>query len=157
MSRFLSIALVSFAALATAAPAVARPITNGISGEEMVKILQEAGYRATLSKDDEVDPLIKSAVAGKDFNVVMYGCENGRCKSFQFLAGFDLDKGSTAEVMNDWNRNRRFASAYLDDENDPFLQMDLDVEKGSSTEQVAMYLETWETVVGLFSSKIGFK
>ena len=33
-------------------------------------------------------------------------------------------------VVDHWNQTKRFASAYLDDEDDPFLQMDVNTEGG---------------------------
>ncbi|KFN44484.1 YbjN domain-containing protein [Arenimonas oryziterrae] len=136
---------------AGASVAQARDITTGISGAELVTVLQDNGYRAKLGVDGEGDPKVESAVAGYNFSIFMYGCEKGRCQSIQFQLGIDIKEGTTLDAINKWNRTRRFASVFMDEENDPYIQMDLDLEKGSSTEQIGLYLENWENAVGVFA------
>ena len=36
--------------------------------------------------------------------------------------------------MNDWNSTKRWAKAYVDDKDDPWLQMDVDLSPGGTEE-----------------------
>ena len=132
---------------------------GGVTGADVVKMLQDKGYRAELTKDSTGDPLIESSADGSNFSVYFYGCEGEpvRCDSIQFVAAFDVEgEGMTLQDANAWNRDHRFGRVYLDDENDPFLEMDVDVEYGFTTEAMGTNLATWTTVLPSFKEFIGF-
>jgi len=142
--------------LVAGVPAAAQTV-QATRPETIMKALQDAGYRATLSKDNGGDPLIKSGAAGVDFSVLFYNCtENKDCKTIQFYAGF-VKKGLTLETMNKWNTNHRFARAYLDDEKDPRIEMDLDLDNGGmSAALFKANIATWESLLGDFQKAIDF-
>jgi hypothetical protein len=139
---------------AAAMPAVHAAEIDRIGGDQLVDLVADAGYRATPGRDNQGDPMVSSSAAGATFTIYMYGCEEDRCKSLQFRAGFDLADGISLERINAWNRDKRYGSAYLDDENDPWLQMDLDLEGGATTGQVTEYVELWDTLLGQFQTFI---
>jgi hypothetical protein len=143
------------AAVATA-PAALNPLPDGgVTAAEMVNILQDKGYRAKLSKDEEGDPKIESATQGYNFSVYFYGCQKApRCSSIQFYAGWHIAAGFKIEDANTWNRSKRFGRAYVDKEHDPNVEMDVDVEHGATSEAIANDLDTWDLVVANFSSWI---
>lgn len=144
-------ALVLMLAVGTAAA----PLPDGgMTVREVADVLQERGYRAEIGKDSAGDPIITSGAGGVTFRIYFYGCTNERCTSIQFAAGFDLDAGMSLERVNEWNRRHRFGRAYLDEENDPYVEMDVDVELGFSTESLASNLDTWASVLPAFRSFI---
>jgi hypothetical protein len=131
---------------------------GGVTGAEVVAALQDKGYRAELTTDSTGDPMIQSAAEGVNFRVFFYECEGdpARCSAIQLVAAFDLEEGLALDRINLWNREHRFGRGYLDDENDPFVEMDLDVEYGFTTEALANNLDTWVTVLPGFKEFIGF-
>lgn len=132
---------------------------GGVTGAEVVQVLQEKGYRAELSADSTGDPLVLSGADGSNFSVYFYGCEGepARCDSIQFTAAFDVDgEGMSLADANLWNREHRFGRVYLDDESDPFLEMDVDVEFGFTTEALGSNVTTWVQVLPRFKEFIGF-
>lgn len=147
---------IATAAMVASAPAAAQMV-QATKAETVVKALQEAGYRATLSKDNVGDPVVKSGAAGVDFSVLFYNCtENKDCKTVQFYAGF-VKKGLTLDAMNKWNASHRFARAYLDDEKDPRIEMDLDLDNGGiSPALFKANIATWESLLGDFQKAIDF-
>jgi hypothetical protein len=123
----------------------------------LVSIIQALGFQARLENDNVGDPLIRSSSGGVDFSIYFYGCsKNKRCQSLQFIAGYDLDDGTTLEVLDQWNEDKRFASAYLDHEDDPFLQLDLNTEGGITQENFEKTFELWQSLKGEFEDHIGF-
>jgi hypothetical protein len=58
--------------------------------------------------------------------------------------------------MQHWNADKRFASAYLDDESDPFLQMDVNTEGGITRENFESTFDLWQSLKGEFEGFIGF-
>ena len=133
---------------ATVAAAVARP--EGVSGAEVVKVLQDAGYRAQLDKDDDGDPRIVTKMSGATVHVVFYDCAQDRCGSLQLAVALDLDRGFTLEGINRFNSQYRYVRAYLDDEMDPYLQFDFEVLHTANSAHIASQLDLWEDVLGKF-------
>jgi hypothetical protein len=143
------ILITAFAASILAAGAArAGPLPDGgATAQEIAAVLQAKGYRAQIGTDRQGDPLITSAGEGSEFKVVFYGCKAGRCHSIEFSVAYDLPDGIAPAKINDWNRKKRFGRAFVDEVNDPFLKMDVDLERGSTTESVANNLDTWLAVL----------
>jgi hypothetical protein len=150
----LSVALLG---IAMAAPAMARPLPDGgITAQELASVLQEKGYKAQVTTDKDGDPLVRSASGGVDFLVLYYECKGKqRCPSIQCYAGFKKTAIMPARIA-EWNTKRRFGRAYLDDESDPRVEMDVDVEHGATTEAIANDMERWVTVLAGFTKHIGW-
>lgn len=140
-------------AMAGAAAAAERTI----SGPEMVKILHDEGYQAKLSTDSDGDPQIESRMSGVTVYVRFYDCEQMRCGSLQLSVGLDLEKGSTMAVVNAFNREFRYARAYLDDEMDPYLKFDLELLHVDHAAYVASQIGIWEKLLGEFTLATGFR
>ena len=146
MKHLLTATLIS--GLLALAPASAQ--AEHLKGKEVQEIMQALGYKAELKKDGDGDPLILSAASGVNFNVVFYDCQKGRCGSLQFKTGWAMNDKPSAQVLSDWNRQHRYAFAYLDDEQDPILQMDFDIEYTQSKEAIEEYLSLWERLISSF-------
>jgi hypothetical protein len=148
-------AAVAIAAAMCAGVAHARPLPEGgVTAQEVAEALQAKGYRAQLTKDSAGDPMIESGLDGSTFRVMFYTCKTGRCASIQFVWALDMDDGMELRKINQWNREKRFGRAYLDDENDPFLEMDVDLERGGTTEAIGNNLDTWASVLPAFKEFI---
>jgi hypothetical protein len=148
---------IAIAAGALAMPAQAQMVSAG-KPDTLVKALQGAGYSAKLDKDSSGDPMIVSAVNGHPFRVIFYGCKANRdCATITFAAGFDKKSATSLASINDWNRKNRFGRAYLDDEGDPILGMDVDLDDGGlSSALFTDNLEFWTAVTGAFQRHIGW-
>lgn len=156
--RTLLAALGTIGVTILAAPAFGGPLPDGgVTAGEVRAALQAKGFKAEVTKDSEGDPLIRSAADGSNFSIYFYDCDkSGRCVAIQFSAGFDLTKGTTLEVVNTWNKDRRFGKAYLDDERDPYLEYDIDLEHGATTEALENVVDVWESVLPTFKKHIDF-
>ncbi len=142
------------AALMLATPALAGPIPDGgVTAAEVAAVMLSKGFKAEITKDSDGDPMIISGVDGTTFRVLFYGCKpTKRCMAIQFASGFDLKTGLSLQQINNWNRNNRFGRGYLDDDMDPIVHMDVDLEHGATTEAVANVLATWSSVVPAFKA-----
>lgn len=145
------------AAPATPPPPQAAPVLAS-DPVRILDLVQQAGYRATLGTDNVGDPKISSQISESEFSIYFYGCENGQnCTTVQLVAGYNLADGISAEAMNEWNASKRFAYAYVDDENDPFLNMDLNLDyDGQGEKNFIDTLELWGTLVEDFEDHIGW-
>ncbi len=122
----------------------------------ILQAIHEFGYTATMEKDSDGDPKISGKVSSTNFNVYFYGCsDNTNCKSLIFKAGYNLTNGITASKINEWNRNKRFSRAYIDDEGDPFLEMDVNLDyDGVGNKNFQDTLDWWRVSVESFEEFI---
>ncbi|WP_084583384.1 YbjN domain-containing protein [Sphingomonas azotifigens] len=134
--------------LAIAVPAQAQ--VRSTEPQSIVKALQDAGYKAELTKDKDGDPLIRSAAQGYKFTIFFMNCEkNVKCGDIQFYAGWS-DK-LTPQRANDWNSKHRFARAYSDEQGEAALEYDVNLEDQAIP--VALFrkdIDLWESLVGSF-------
>jgi hypothetical protein len=139
----------------TAGSVRAQQIDNGgMTGPEVAAWLRKAGYKADLSSDEQGDPLIASAAEGQAFKVYFYDCQAGRCKAVQFSADFDLKTPLTLEKINEWNRKNRYLKAYLDDDGDPYVQYDVNVNAGRTVSGLDDDFGVWTGMLDDFATFI---
>ena len=148
--------LIILAAAAAAAAPQAPLMVRAQDPNSLVSALQEAGYSAKLGTDKVGDPLITSAVAGTTFQIFFYNCkEHKDCATVQFHSGYDLKSAPSLEVVNEWNRTNRFGRAFLDKENDPILEFDIDLDDGGMSPDLFIdNLEFWAVVLNNFEEKV---
>jgi Putative bacterial sensory transduction regulator len=124
--------------------------------QSIVNALQNAGYKAELTKDGTGDPLVKSSSGGSSFAVFFFGCtKNVDCATIQFFAGY-TDKKATLSQMNDWNSKKRFGRAYIADSGAARIEMDVDLDDGGmSAKLFEDNIEFWVVTMGAFEKHIG--
>lgn len=140
---------VALIALAWAGPAAAQMI-SAKDPQTLVGALLAKGYQAQLGTTAG-EPSIVSGAGGVRFHIFFENCTDGEhCTTVTFMTGFtDID--SDVERMNAWNRQNRFARAYIDAEGDPVLKMDLDLDHaGIPRENFGEYVDIWATQVPKF-------
>jgi hypothetical protein len=139
-------------------PLAAQDLLSAANPDGLVAAIVAMGYPAEIQKDGTGDPIIYSRANGGTFQIEFYGCtENRDCKTLRFFAGYDLENGTTLGKVNEWNSAQRFASAFLDAEDDPFLQMDVNTEGGVSLRSLETSFEAWQALKRQFESHINFQ
>lgn len=141
----------------TTGPAGATPsrMVRAEAPATIVALMQEMGYRAELTTDDQGDPKIESAASGANFSVYFYGCKAGKnCNSIQFSSGFDTNDGVELDLVNDWNRHNRFGQVSLDQQKDPFIEMDVAMLGGLPRDLFKENLSIWDNMLADFQRHI---
>ena len=125
----------------------------------LVRALQGGGYQAKLGVDKVGDPMITSGFGGTTFQIFFYNCTNHKeCATVQFHSGYDFTTPLPLETINAWNQSQRFGRAYLDKENDPILEMDVDLDDGGVPPLLFIdNMEFWTSVLGKFEKHIGYR
>jgi hypothetical protein len=151
------LAMAAFAGL-WALPAQAQMV-KGQDPATLVKALQKEGYAAKLGVDKVGDPLITSGVSGTTFQIYFYNCTNNKnCATVTFHSGYDLKSNVGYEKINEWNRGKRFGRAYLDKEDDPILEMDVDLDDGGMSQALFIdNIQFWASVLVEFEKHIGYR
>ena len=149
------IALAAATALLSGAARAEEIHKDGMTGPEVAAWLQKGGYKAELTKDSSDDPMINSAAEGQTFKIYFYDCDEAkRCKALQFSAGFDLKEPLKLEKANEWNRKNRYLKVYLDDDGDPYVQYDVNVNAGRTMAGLDDDFGVWTGMIGDFTTFI---
>ncbi|UNK78363.1 YbjN domain-containing protein [Sphingopyxis granuli] len=153
MGRFLLRGALAVATIATLAVVPAHAELVNASNPATIKaIVESQGWPATLVSKPGDDPYIESNRNGLKFLVLFMNCTEGRnCKTLQYYMGFSDAKQVPLEKFNQWNKEKRFARAYRDDEGDPVLEMDVDVDfNGIPRENIGETFNTWSSLMDTF-------
>ncbi len=126
--------------------------------DTIVAAVQEFGYKAVLETEDNADPKIRSVMEGTPVVLDFYGCDDSGkgCNGILFFAGFDLVQGSSLAVVNSWNDSKLIGRAYLDDENDPYLDFFVVTGEDLQKETFKDAFDRWVTALSAFRDHIDF-
>ncbi len=107
-----------------------------------------------LGTDSEGDPRIQGRIGGTKYVVLFYGCKDGKaCQDIQFVASWS-DTNVTQEDVNNWNRTTRFGKAYLDKDNDPTLELIVNLNYGVSKKNLDDTIDWWAMVMKKFEKEV---
>lgn len=111
------------------------------------------GYgSALLEKDSVGDPMIRSRIDGKPYLILFYDCTgNADCRSIQLQATWNM-AGVTVDELNAWNRDQRFGMAYLDGDNDPTLEMNINLDFGVAPRNLDDTFGWWQSALTDFQA-----
>ncbi len=144
-----SIAAVLAVTLSAAAPALASPLPEaGITREHMVQVMAQHGLPARIDKDSNGNVIIKSRVAGVNFDVYFFDCSDAGCREIQFAAGWSNSEIPQSKV-NEWNTTKRYLRVYTKPGKVIWAEQDAVVGRGT-TENIDECLHTWGTVIVIF-------
>lgn len=129
---------------------------GGMTSAEVAAWLRNASYPATVKPDPTTpgDEIISSSVDGINFDIYMYQCTSGRCKSLQYVAGWPASPNIATDRTNAWNRGHRFCRAYLTTGGSVYCEFDIDIDPGGTYEALDHSLVRWRAVVGDFKQTV---
>ena len=116
-----------------AAQAGQPPIIVKTTVDQLLTIAKDEGYAVSL--DDDGDLMWKI----EGFRTYLLISDSG--EYIQFQTSFE-DTEATLETVNAWNQTKRYSRTYLDDDGDPILELDLDLEGGVTHARIVDYLKT---------------
>src|SRR5436305_795324 len=64
-------------------------------------------------------------------------------ENLQLHAGFRSEGQLSLKLINNWNKSKRYSRAFLDNDNDPILESDLDLSGGATAGTIKEYLRTF--------------
>lgn len=110
---------------------------------------------ATLGTDGEGDLKITGRIDGTRYSIYFFGCDqkNQGCNSIMFRTAWSLD-GVSYQHINEWNRTKRFGTAYLDNELDPVIELSVNLDYGVTTENLDDTFDFWRVVLEGFKEHL---
>jgi hypothetical protein len=138
----------------SAVPAAAETMVDATAPAALLDVIRGYGG-GTLETGEDGDPLIRGRIDGESFVVYFYGCTNGaECRSVQFTAAWQNPGTVGLAEVNDWNANRRMSKAYIDDENDPVLEMDVNLDFGVTRRNFDDWVDYWQLALRTFTQDV---
>ena len=146
--------IAAFAALGFGlATASASELVDATDPEAILNIARGYGA-ATLGTDVVGDPQVTGRIGGNAYTIFFYGCTEGRdCTNLQFSSGW-ISNHVDLSMINSWNREHRFSRAYLDDEDDPIIEMDVNLEFGVSRRNFDDTFGLWSVILSSFATYV---
>jgi hypothetical protein len=143
-------------------PVAANPnrVYVGMSGLDLDRLLRGWGHQTKLSADKEGNPEIDGTVDGWRYTVFFYGCDNARvkrCASLEVFSGFRMNTPPAHERLNEWNRERRFGTAFLEENGIVRVRLSVNVRGGLTEANLLAWFEWYRRVLKEFTDHIGFK
>lgn len=151
-----SIAIGIVAAISAFSSAAQAQTVTAQDPRSVATAMQNAGYKAELTKDPTGDPLINSTSSGSSFAIYFYNCTNNKdCRTIQFSSAYTRDKTPTTDSMNDWNNSKRFARAYVTSKGTARVEMDLDLDDGGMSKMLFEdNVEYWVALMAQFEKHL---
>ena len=119
-----------------------------------VIVAMAKGYgSAILDKDRDGDPKISCRMDGKAYTIFFYGCSNGKnCTSIQLWASWD--KKLEYNDVNAWNKKTRYTRAYIDEDGDFTLELDIMLRSGITEKSLDQYFGIWQSRIKAFKKEV---
>ncbi len=145
MPRTLHFAVLCGLAL-SGTPALAQDLIDGTDPARVLEIARGYGF-AELDTDAQGDPMVVARMNGTAYRVFFYGCSDGRdCSSLQFWT-YSAAPADALVAVNDWNREFRFGSAFIDADGDVAIRLDVNLFGGVSGRNLDDTFDWWRIVL----------
>lgn len=134
LTHLIAILMVATAmAIPAANAAQDQAVISSITVAQLKSILKEEGYAVSIDEDGDILWKIEGY---RNYLVI-----SDEGQYVQFQSSFE-DSDATMETVNEWNKTKRYSRSYLDDDNDPILELDLDLEGGITRGRINSFLKT---------------
>ena len=142
------------AELDSARAALETPVYYRLSAQTIEQVLRRMGLDYESSVDDDGDPKFEFKLATYDVVIYTNACEEEGCANLRIYAGFDTKP--SPEIIIEWGRTKRYATAYLSEEGKARLDNDFIVKGGITLGAVETFILNFRDRLGEFATHIDF-
>jgi len=134
-----------------------------LSAQQIEDILDTLGDVITYERDTDGagDPMWRISIeSGLNFSLYVYDDDEDDPDNYESLmarSGFGMSSPPTIWTVNGYNQGKRFCRAFLDEDGDPIIEADLDVQGGVTDEIIKRFLLRFILSVDSFASWIGYQ
>lgn len=146
LARLLRLGALALALAATAPALEAQRTMTRITRDELIELVRGEGFGTIETRDGTT---FTTRMEG--YKVAFFVLTDG--ESVQAYFGRSGTNARLANI-NDWNKGKRYSRAYLDDDGDPVLELDLDLAGGVTTDRVRDFIRTVKISVARFSTDV---
>ena len=142
----LTVFLLAFAS-ASVANAQESQIVETITSEQMRSLFHDQGF-SNVEIDSDDDLIVR--MQGYGILVFVRGNNYSNIQYRFSVAG----TSTTMRDVNDWNRSKKFTKAYLDNDGDPVLEMDVDLDGGVTWKRIEDSILTYNQSLVAFLREV---
>jgi len=113
--------------------ASSKRISQALTPAQLQTLMRYAGYEFRSDENGALEWMLDG------YRAYLMIEEDG--KSIMFYISF-INDGTTPKKINEWNRTKRFSRTYLDQEGNPHLELDLDLDGGVTQARILDFLNT---------------
>jgi hypothetical protein len=138
--RWLAVAAV---ALVLAGPVSAQQMRERITAEQSNGLLRDKGMEGTVNERGNV-------VVQANGSKIVFFISGQTMQAYFGLTG----TSANVQLVNEWNKTKRFGRAYIDADGDPCVELDYDLEGGVSDESIKVWFDTVTAIVRSFRTHV---
>lgn len=132
------------------------PIYTTLNADHIEEVLTRMGVTYEIGEDDQGDPQFDFRLSTYKVWLYFYGCEEEGCTSIRLYSGFDMDDPPSVERINEWNKTKRFSTAYISNSGNVCLDDDLVVRGGITIGAVERFILTFRDRLNEYTAHIGY-
>lgn len=122
-------------------------VIHTLTSAQMKSFLQDEGF-PNIEIDSDDDLLVRM----QGYRIIIFVRENNyRNIKYRFALG---NTSATLRDVNEWNLNKSYTKAYLDNDGDPVLEMDVDLEGGITITRAKDSIRTFNESMTLFLREV---
>lgn len=135
--------VVATVALMFAAPVSAQQMRERITAEQLIGLLKDKGMDGTANERGNV-------VVQNNGSKIVFFVSGQTMQAYFGLTG----TSANVNVVNEWNKTKRFGRAYIDADGDPCVELDYDLEGGVSDDSIKVWFDTVSAIVRSFRTHV---
>ena len=141
-----------------ATPTLAVDTVSPTDPTTVLDALSQSGYPGKLDKLKSGRTSISVQISGLQTYVDFYDCEDdiAKCYTLLFTVSVDLKDGTTLALANEWNSKQITGRVWLDEENDPTLDLSLTAVDGIPVGVFEQNVKLWDRKIGDFKDFFKF-
>jgi len=122
-----------------------QPVVTSFTPDQVASILRDAGYRAEIVHENDKYRIL-TGMGG--YKVVLYlYCTDTKCTSLDWDVSFTAAPKYTLTLVNKWNREKRYAKAYIANDGAFYLEYSLDFSGGVTKQTLAASASLFDSFV----------
>lgn len=142
---FLMVAAITSPARCSAADEAIDQTIDVITVDELIDLMTDEGYTVEIHEAGFIQWKLEG------YRCQVFVAENSEAIQFHISFG---DGNATLKKINVWNSTKRFSRAYLDDDGDPHLELDLDLAGGVAEARIKDYLRTCKVSLAAWCKEV---
>lgn len=151
-------AAATLVAMSIANPTLAQvPLGGMVTGYDLDRIQEiAAAYGSAERVTEDGMSWLRAEMDQTLYSITLMNCDdNGdHCTTLQFRAWWESNGSHTLEAMNQWNVDRRFSAAYLDDRGNATLEFDVNLAHGVPAIHFDDTVQWWQAALNQFVEEV---
>lgn len=144
------------AALDSALARVEAPVFSRLNTDRVEGVLRRMGLAYEQGTDAQDDPMFSFKLATYLTHIYFYGCEAEGCTSLRIGTCFNMNAPPAVERLNDWNKTKRFSTAYRNDNDFICLDHDLILQGGVTLDALEAFIINFRNRLTEYAAHIDF-